>query len=309
MRLIFMGSPQLAVPSLRAVAEAGELAAVITQPPRGKGRGRKVTPSAVALECGRMGIEPATPDSLGTPEFQDWLRELHPDLVVVVAYGKILPSSVLKIPRLGCVNVHTSLLPRLRGAAPIQWAIAGGARETGITLMQMDEGMDTGPILLQKKTGIGPEETADILAGRLSILAAGILREGIPSLERGELTPVPQDDSLATYAPILRREDGRIDWSMEARQIANRVHGFSPWPGTYSTLAGKRILITSALALPAPLGGKPGEVLSAGDGKMDIACGKGTLRILTLKPEGKREMTASEFLAGYRLAEGNRFGE
>ena len=307
MRLIFMGSPEIAVPSLRAAARTGDLIAVITQPARGKGRGRKVALSPVAEECRRMGIEPMTPSSVRTPEFLDSLRHLQPDLAIVVAYGKILPPRVLETPRLGCVNVHASLLPELRGAAPIQWAIGRGARETGVTLMQMDEGMDTGPVLLQEKTGVGEEETAETLAGRLSLMAADILLKGIPALKKGELTPVPQDHSRATYAPVLVREDGLIDWGMEAEQIANRVRGFAPWPGTYSTLRGKRMLITSARALPSPARGNPGEILGAREGGLDVLCGKDLLRILTLKPEGKREMTAPEFLAGYHLTGGDRF--
>lgn len=309
MRLVFMGSPELAVPSLGAASQLGDLAGVVTQPPRGKGRGRKVTPSAVALECERMGIEPTTPDNIRTPEFSAWLRDLRPDLVIVVAYGKILPPSILETPRLGCVNVHTSLLPELRGAAPIQWAIARGAVETGVTLMKMDEGMDTGPILLQTKTAVGQEETAGKLAGRLSLMASDILMEGVPLYARGELAPVPQDDSRATCAPLLKKEDGRIDWTMGAREIANRVRGFTPWPGTYSELAGKRVHIISALALTFPLGGEPGEVLKGENGQIDVACGKGVLRILSLKPEGKREMSPAEYLAGYRLGPGDRFGE
>ena len=303
-----MGSPELAVTSLRAAAEVGELAEVVTQPPRGRGRGRKVTPSPVALECGRMGMEAAAPENIRTGEFQDRLRRHEADLIIVVAYGKILPPSILGIPRLGCVNVHASLLPELRGAAPIQWAVARGTRETGVTLMQMDEGLDTGPILLQRKTAVGEKETAETLGKRLSTMAAAILREGVPALARGVLTPVEQDHSRATYAPVLRREDGLIDWSVDAGEIESRIRGFSPWPGTYSTLAGRRILITSALALPSPHAGNPGEVLKAGKGEVDIACGKGILRILTLKPEGKREMKASEYLTGNSLAVGDRFG-
>jgi len=308
MRLIFMGSPEIAVPSLRAAARAGDLIAVVTQPARGKGRGRKVAPSPVAEESRCMGIEPMTPSTVRTPEFLDALHHLQPDLAIVVAYGKILPPWVLETPRLGCVNVHASLLPELRGAAPIQWAIARGARETGVTLMQMDEGMDTGPVLLQEKTEIGDEETAETLTGRLSLMAADILQKGIPALEKGALTPVPQDHNRATYAPVLVREDGLIDWRMEAAQIANRVRGFAPWPGTFSMLCGKRMLITSARAMPSPARGKPGEILGAREGGLDVFCGKDLLRVLTIKPEGKREMTAPEFLAGWHLTRGDRFG-
>jgi len=309
MRIVFMGSPELAVPSLRAAADSGQVAGVITQPARRKGRGQKVTPSPIALECFRTGIEPMMPDSIRTPEFLEEFRRMKPDLGVVVAYGKILPPDILEIPRLGCVNVHASLLPELRGAAPIQWAVARGARETGVTLMQMDKGMDTGPVLQQEKTPIGEKETASELAQRLSLMAARILVKGLPALARGELTPVPQDDFRATYAPLLKRKDGLLDWSLAAREIANRIRGFTPWPGTYSMLIGKRILITSASSFNAPSGSVPGEVLEAGTGGILVACGEGALRILTLKPEGKREMTTTEFLAGHKLAPGDRLGE
>ena len=307
MRLIFMGSPEFAVPSLRTTADSGWMAGVITQPARPKGRGQKVALSPIAHECLQMGIEPMMPDSVKTPQFLEEFKRLKPDIGVVVAYGKILPPEILTIPELGCVNVHASLLPELRGAAPIQWAVAKGARETGVTLMQMDEGMDTGPILLQERTSVGERETAVQLARRLSVMAADILRKGLPALARGELTPVPQDDTLATYASLLKREDGLIDWSMAAEEIHNRVRGFAPWPGTYTVFGGKRILIPAALPLDAPSGSEPGKVLEAGTGGILIACGEGALRILSLKPEGKREMTAPEFLAGHPLAPGDRF--
>ena len=308
MRIVFMGSPELAVPSLRAVSDIGQVAGVITQPPRRKGRGQKTALSSVALESTRLGIDPMMPDSVRTPEFLKEFSKLEPDIAVVVAYGKILPPELLAIPRLGCINVHASLLPELRGAAPIQWAIARGYSETGITLMQMDEGMDTGPILLQESIPIGMEETSTALAGRLSLLGADILRKGLPALERGELSPVAQDESRATYAPLLKKVDGWIDWSMDAAQISNRVRGFTPWPGTHTTLRGKRLLITAAQPDDYPSPMNPGEVLETRSVGILVACGQGALLIGSLKPEGKNQMTAGQFLTGHKLEPGDRFG-
>jgi len=307
MRIVFMGSPEFAVPSLRAAAGSGEIVGVVTQPARPKGRGRKVALSPIAEECLQMGIEPMMPDSVRTSQFLEEFKRRRPEIGIVVAYGRILPPEMLAIPEFGCVNAHASLLPELRGAAPIQWVVARGGWETGVTLMQMDEGMDTGPILLQERTPVGKRETAVQLARRLSSMAAQILRKGIPALARGELIPVPQDGTLATYAPLLRREDGLIDWSMAAGEIDSRIRGFTPWPGTYSVFRGKRVLITTALPLEAHSISEPGKVLEAGAGGILTACGEGALRILSLVPEGKREMTASEFLSGHRLVPGDRF--
>lgn len=309
MQIVFMGSPELAVPSLHAAGEAGQVIGVITQPPRRKGRGRKMAHSAVSVECSRMGIEPLFPASIKTPEFIEVFKSLKPDIGVVVAYGKILPPQILEIPPLGCVNVHASLLPELRGAAPIQWAVARGHTVTGVTLMQMDEGMDTGPILLQESTAIGEEETAAQLAQRLSVMASDILRKGLPALEKGELKPIRQDNSRATYAPLLKSTDGLIDWSSDAGTIASRVRGFTPWPGTYTTWRGKRLLITSARAFYVSAPQEPGEVIEAHSGGILVSCGEGTLWLHSLKPEGSREMTAAEFLAGHRMKEGDLLGE
>ncbi|UCG39753.1 MAG: methionyl-tRNA formyltransferase [bacterium] len=304
-----MGSPQLAVPSLRAVAKVGQVVGVVTQPPRGRGRGLRIAPSPVAQACEEMGLSPMTPASIRTPEFAARIREMGPDVAVVVAYGKILPPELLAIPALGCVNVHASLLPELRGAAPIQWAIARGHRETGVTLMLMDEGMDTGPILLQRSTAIGARETSLELGERLSRMGADLLEEALPALERGELRPVPQDAARATYAPLLTKEDGKMDWSLDASALADRVRGFSPWPGTYTTARGGRLLITGARATTRKHGIAPGQVLSAGPEGIEVACGQGTLLVTALKPEGRRTMEPAEFLAGHRVAEGDLWGD
>lgn len=308
MRILFMGSPELAVPSLNVVLDMGQVIGVITQPPKSSGRRRKITPSAVSLEASKAGISLLTPSTLKTPETAQTLRDLEPDIAVVVAYGKILPPEVLAIPRLGCVNVHASILPELRGAAPIQWAIARGYKETGVTLMQMDEGMDTGPILLQRTTAIGKLETAGHLGVRLGQMGADLLREGLPRLAMGELLPVQQDGSLATYAPLLRKSDGLIDWTLDSQEIADRVRGFSPWPGTFTTRGGKRIIISSSVALEEPSETSPGTITAAGTTGIHVSCGAGTLNILAVKPEGKREMEAGEFLAGYKIEIGETLG-
>ncbi|UCF89175.1 MAG: methionyl-tRNA formyltransferase [bacterium] len=309
MRILFMGSPDLAIPSFRAAAQTGHLVGVVTQPPRASGRGQKMTPSPISVEARKRGMEAMTPESLRSPDIEDSLRRLEPDIVVVVAYGKILPPNILALPRLGCVNIHASILPRLRGAAPIQWAIALGYTETGVTLMQMDEGMDTGPILLQRTTPVEDEETAGELGKRLALIGADLLREGLPRLGRGELTPIEQDDSLATYAPLLKKADGLIDWSLPATQIANRVRGFSPWPGTFTTRSGSRLLITRARSLQKDHSLPPGSVVLTGAAGIQVACTDGTLEILAVKPEGKREMAAEEFLSGYKVKEGEVLGK
>ncbi len=309
MRILFMGSPELAVPSFHAAKETGLIVGVITQPPRASGRGRKLTPSPIFREAGQWGVEAMTPDSLRTPDMEETLRRLEPDLAVVVAYGKILPPNILAVPKLGCVNIHASILPVLRGAAPIQWAIVRGYQETGVTLMQMDEGMDTGPILLQKTTVIGAQETAGELGDRLASMGADLLREGLPRLARGELPPIDQDSSQATYAPLLTKADGLVDWSLSAIEIANRVRGFSPWPGTHTTRAGSRLLITRARVLEEENQTSPGSIVWAGTEGIQVACGSGTLHILAVKPEGKREMRAEEFLAGHKIETGEILGE
>jgi methionyl-tRNA formyltransferase len=308
MRILFMGSPELAVPSFQAVMNIGQVVGVITQPPRSSGRGQKLTPSAISIEALRSGIVAMTPGTLKTPEITRTLRELEPDIAVVVAYGKILPPDILAVPELGCVNVHASILPELRGAAPIQWAIARGYKETGVTLMQMDEGMDTGPILIQRTTPIGPLETARELGIRLGQMGAELLREGLPLFAEGKLQPIEQDGSLATYAPLLKKSDGLIDWSLDSQEIADRVRGFSPWPGTFTTRGGKRILVTGSAAMEEPSETPPGTITSAGSDGIHVSCGSGTLNILAVKPEGKREMTVGEFLAGYTIEVGEILG-
>jgi methionyl-tRNA formyltransferase len=304
-----MGSPELAVPSLEAVHDVGQLVGVVTQPGRKKGRGLQVEQSPVATHAVRIGIDPATPSSVRTEEFTFYLQDLVPDLVVVMAYGKILPAEVLQIPRLGCINVHTSLLPELRGAAPIQWAIARGYMVTGVTTMQMDEGMDTGPIYLQHALEIGPDENSHQLGRRLSLEGARLAAETIQAIEQSKIEHRPQDDTRATYAPLLTKDDGRIDWTMDSLEIANRIKGFITWPGSFTHWRDRRLLITAASSMEEDHGQLPGTVLRADKDSLVAACGSGVLRIIRLQPEGKSEMKAVYFVSGYRIAPGDRMGE
>ena len=308
MRILFMGSPEMAIPSFQAVMGTGNVVAVVTQPAKASGRGRKLTPSPISREADAAGIEVMTPTTLKTPDLHNRLHQLKADIAVVVAYGKILPPEILAVPRLGCVNLHASVLPELRGAAPIQWAIARGYTETGVTLMQMDEGMDTGPVLMQRTTPIDQEETAADLGIRLAQMGADLLREGLPLLDRGELPAVRQDDSRATYAPLLTKADGLIDWTLPVDEIAKRVRGFYPWPGTYTMGPRGRLLIVKARALGEKHQVRPGTITAADSKGIHIACGDGILNVLAVKPEGKREMTVREFLTGHRMEPGETLG-
>lgn len=239
-------------------------------------------------------------------------EQAAPDACVVAAYGKILPAWLLEIPRLGCINVHASLLPRYRGAAPINWAIANGERETGITTMQMDPGMDTGPMLMRRATAIGPEETAPELSVRLAEMGAALLSETLAAIERDDLTPVVQDEDLATYAPLLKREDGQIDWYRPAAEIANRVRGFQPWPGSYTNFRGHRVILWRARTgtAPGPVAELPSTVTQIGESHIRVACGDGTsLDALELQIEGKKRLPARDFANGLRIKAGDRLSD
>ncbi len=310
MRLIFFGTPEFAVPSLEAVVSAGhQVLAVITQPDRPAGRGRVPTPPPIRTAAMRLGLPVHQPEQIRRPEFVDWLRGLAPEVMVVVGYGKIIPQSIIDIPRHGIVNVHASLLPKYRGAAPIEWAIAHGETHTGVTTMRIDAGLDTGDILLQRATPIQEEETAVELRARLAVMGAELLVETLGGLEAGVIVPRPQDHSQATLAPMLRKEDGRIDWNWTATQIANRVRAFVPWPGAYSWLRGKLLHIWRARPSGAAGVGPPGALL-AGKERLWVTCGgDSTLEILELQLEGRRRLSAAEFLRGIRLAENERLGE
>lgn len=310
MRLVFFGTPEFAVPSLEALVRAGhEVAAVITQPDRPAGRKQELAPPPVKQKALELGLEVRQPERIRDPQFIEWLRTLEPEAGVVVGYGKIIPPAIFQIPRHGIVNVHASLLPRYRGAAPIEWAIANGETRTGVTTIRIDEGLDTGDILLQRETAIGEEETAIELRARLSRMGAELLLETLAGLETGSIQPRPQDHAQATLAPMLRKEDGLIDWNRTAEEIARRVRAFVPWPGAYTWLRGKLLHLWRAQAIGAEPAGPPGTLATAGE-RLLASCGQDTvLEILELQLEGRRRMPAAEFLRGFRLKQNERFGE
>jgi methionyl-tRNA formyltransferase len=312
-KLIFMGTPEFALPSLeRLIRDGHQVAAVFTQPDKPAGRGKTLHVPPVkqfALEHGIPVHQPAKIKTNG--EVRSIFETISPDVCVVVAYGKILPPWMLAVPRLGCVNVHASLLPQYRGAAPINWALANGERETGVTIMQMDEGMDTGPMLAKRATAIGEEETAPELSTRLAQIGAELLSETLPRIERREIPPVTQDHREATYAPMLKREDGLIDWSMSARGIANRVRAFQPWPGTYTNFRGGRLIIWRGHEAPtradADSSAVAGTILKIDESGITVVCsGLSALLIQEVQIEGKRRVAAREFANGAHLKPGDR---
>jgi methionyl-tRNA formyltransferase len=309
-RAIFFGTPVLAVPSLDAVAGVAEIVRVICQPDRPAGRGMKLRPPPVKERALELGLSVEQPAKVRTPEFAASLRALEADVAVVIAYGRILPKALLDAPRRGCVNVHASILPRWRGAGPIQWAIVNGDRETGVCLMQMDEGMDTGPVIACERTPIDPDETAAALGDRLARMGAALLRDKLAAFVEGALSAVPQDGSRATLAPILKKEDGRVDWLEPARAVHDRVRGMSPWPGAFTDLGEQRVKIhRTVVRVEDDTLAAPGTILRA-DAKVgvEVACGRGAVAITELQLEGKRRLTAAEFLAGHAWQPGMRLG-
>ena len=299
MRIVFAGTPDFAVPSLRAAAQRNEVVAVYTQPDRPAGRGRELTPSPVKREALLRGIEVVQPESFKAAVSKAALRALQPDLMIVVAYGLILPQSVLDIPTHGCWNVHASLLPRWRGAAPIQRAIEAGDRESGVCLMQMEKGLDTGPVLLSQALEIGANETGGQLHDRLAALGAQVLADGLGLLRAG-IRPQPQTqpEEGVTYAHKLDKAEARLDWSQPASALANKVRAFNPWPMAEAMGAGERLRLHGAVALDEAHATTPGSLLRAGRDGLDIACGWGVLRIRTLQREGGRAITAADYLNG-----------
>ncbi|MCM2358785.1 MAG: methionyl-tRNA formyltransferase [Geobacteraceae bacterium] len=307
LRLVFMGTPEFACPTLQMLIERGEdILAVVSQPDRPKGRGQQLAPPPVKALAEKHGIPVMQPARVRAPEFIEALREMNPDLIVVIAFGQILPKSLLEIPRHGCINVHASLLPRYRGAAPINWCIINGESETGVTTMQMDVGLDTGDMLLKKSTPIDPDEDASSLHDRLALLGAEALAETLDLLAAGRLVPEKQDDTLSCYAPMLKKEDGLIDWGKGAQAIKNLVRGVTPWPGAFTMLDGKTLKICRVSV--APGSGLPGTVLRAGREGLEVACGGGSLRVEELQLEGRKRLPAAQFLAGYRIEPGTVLG-
>jgi len=304
-RIIFMGTPDFAVPSLKALLAHGEdIAAVITQPDRPKGRGRKLAAPPVKDVALGAGLPVLQPVKIKTDAFLDALRDLHPDLVVVAAYGKILPKALLDLPPLGAINVHGSLLPKYRGAAPIQRALVNGETETGITIMQMDEGMDTGDILLSGALPIAPQDTAATLAGKMADLGADLLIKALDLLRDNRLRPVKQDESLASSAPPLCKHEGRINWTDSARAIGCRLRGFDPWPAASTTLEGTNMRFFKPEVIDRPAQEKPGTLCRADAGGLLIATGKGYLLVKEIQREGGKRMPVESFLRGRPLQPG-----
>ncbi|MBX6423548.1 methionyl-tRNA formyltransferase [Thermosulfurimonas sp. F29] len=307
-RVVFMGTPEFAVPALRGLLEREEVLAVVTRPDRPRGRGWKPRPSPVKEVARSAGLPVLEPERLRDPEFLESLRELAPDLVVVAAYGKILPREVLELPRFGCWNIHASLLPAYRGADPVRWALIRGERETGITIMQMDEGLDTGPILLQKVTPIGEEETGGELYERLSRLGAVALIEALELHREGKLKPRPQPEEGASYAPPLKKEDARLDFSLSAGELAGRIRAFDPRPGAYTFLKGKLFKLFRPRALAGAAGVPPGTILGVEEGRLLVACGEGILAVEEVQLEGKKRLPVRDFVRGHALEPGERLG-
>lgn len=309
MRLIFCGTPQFAVPTLeKLIAEQFTIDLVVTNPDEPSGRGYSLQPPPVKVAAERAGLKVFQPAQLKDPVTQKYLSEFHPDAIVVVAYGHIVPPWLIALPRLGCINLHASLLPKYRGAAPIAWAIIRGERVTGVTTMKIDPGLDTGDILLERTVEIGDEDTTPTLSEKLSTLGAGVIGATLLGLERGEIVPRPQDSSRATLAPRLKKEDGRIDWSLTAEEIGRRVRGLQPWPGAYTSFRGKRLQIWVARPRPSPSPGQaqPGS-LDHENGKLLIACGgSSALEVHELQLEGRKRVPARDFLNGARLKPGEK---
>lgn len=306
LRIVFMGTPQFACPTLQMLIDRGEnVVAVVTQPDRPKGRGQQLQQPPVKELALKYGIPVMQPLKVRGAEAVEEIRSFNPELIVVVAFGQILPKALLDIPPLGCINIHASLLPRYRGAAPLNWCLINGEVETGITTMMMDVGLDTGDMLLTRTTAITPEDDASSLHDRLANLGAETMAETLDLLKGGKLAPVKQDDSLSSYAPMLKKELGEINWLATTTSIINLVRGITPWPGAYTKHEGKVIKIHKVRAGSGS--GAPGEILQAGKEGIETATADGSIIIEELQLEGKKRLKAAEFLAGCRLEPGSIF--
>ena len=309
MDLVFCGTPEFAVPTLRKLVEGGfDVRLVVTQPDRPSGRGQELTAPPVKQLAQSLGIPIVQPDKIKiNEEFRARLQSVKPTAIVVVGYGRIIPKWMMDLPPLGNINLHASLLPKYRGAAPIQWAFARGETVTGVTTMRIDEGLDTGDILLQKEVSIAPEDTAVTLAPRLAESGAELMVETLRGLAAGSIAPRPQDHSRASLAPILKKEDGRVDFTLAAPEIVNRWRGFRPWPGAFTKFRGKNLSFHVLRALDRKVAQlAPGEI-AVEDEHMLVGCGSGRLEVLELQPEGKRRMSARDFIHGYRPHTGEKF--
>ena len=306
MRLIFLGTPAFAVPTLERIVAAGhQVLTVVTQPDRPRGRGQHPAPPPVKETALRLGLAVYQPERVRRPEAVEQLRTLAPEAMVVVGYGQIIPQNVIDLAPLGIINVHASLLPKYRGAGPIQWAIINGETRTGVTTMRIDAGLDTGDMLLKAETEIGPEETAVELGQRLAVMGADLLVKTLDSLARGAITPQPQNSAEATLAPLLKKEDGVIDWSQPATAIHNRVRGLQPWPGASTAFRGQALHIWRSRVRAG--GAAPGRFLHLKPPV--VGCGAGLLELVEVQMEGRKRMSAGDFANGQRLTDNDRLGE
>jgi methionyl-tRNA formyltransferase len=306
-RSIFFGTPAIAVPALRALSEVSELVGVVCQPDKPAGRGLVLTEPAVKQAARELGVTVHQPVKVKTGNLHEWLADRSADVAVVLAYGRILPAAVLRAPRFGCVNLHASLLPKYRGAAPINWAIVHGEVETGISLMQMDEGLDTGPVFSKHRLSIGPEETAGELAERLANLAAHVVRSDLPGVVAGQLRAEPQEDSQASFAPPIAREHTRIVWQQSAQSIANLVRGMSPRPGAHTTLRGKTVRVIAARPANETLSGQPGRVHVWDRKRLLVQTAAGALELNYAQLEGKKALPAPDLVNGRAIRDGDMF--
>jgi len=308
MRLIFLGTPAFAVPTLEGVAAAGHrVLMVVTQPDRPRGRGQNDAPPPVKQAALRLGLPVYQPERVRRPEPVEYLRAVAVDAMVVVGYGQIIPQSIIDMAPLGIINVHGSLLPKYRGAGPIQWAILNGETRTGVTTMRIDAGLDTGDMLLKAETAIGPDETAVELGGRLATIGAGLLVETLAGIEQRRIAPEKQDNALATYAPLLKKEDGRIDWTRDARALHNQVRGLQPWPGAATVFRGQALHIWRSRVWSGSSAGAPGSFASLKP--LVVNCGTGALELMEVQMEGRKRIPAADFANGQRLAENEYLGD
>jgi methionyl-tRNA formyltransferase len=307
-RIIFMGTPDFAVPALhKLLAGPDEIAAVVTQPDRPKGRGKKLSPPPVKVAAEQAGIPVLQPSKIRTDEFAETLKSYRPDLIIVAAYGRMLPASILELPRLGCINIHGSLLPRHRGAAPIQWAVIKGDQQAGVTIMQMDAGMDTGDILLPAAIPVSPDETAGSLFTRLAELGGSTLMQALDLLRQDKLSRTRQDHSLATAAPPLTKEDGCLDWNQPAAELHCLIRGLDPWPGAYSFMGGQRFRFFAPEIVHKESKQAAGTLILADTQGLLITTARDCLLIKEIQPEGKKRMTVEAYLCGHPLAPGVHF--
>lgn len=312
MRALFFGTPAIAVPSLDALASVAEIAGVVCQPDRPAGRGmQKLAVPPVKERAMALGIEVQQPLKIRTPEFDAWVRSKDADVALVIAYGRILPKNILDAPRRGCMNLHASILPKYRGAAPITWAIVNGETETGVALMQMDEGMDTGPVFTQHRIPIASEVTADDLSIALGELAAAVVRQDLARAVAGDIAATPQDHSRATLAPILEKEHGRIDFSKTARRVHDHIRGMTSWPGAFTMVPNDRrfVILASRVVEESGSSAPPGTVVRADKSGVEVACGEGVLEVLRGRIEGRKVLSAAELVAGRTLRKGQVLGQ